>query len=159
MRRLPFRPAALLVLVCIALTPAMASAADDKTGSEKGKVLSFKNVRIVNAPAPEARSAVLDALRGFEADKKAGKFGTVAEEKRIRREVLKRAFERNRSDEGLKPRATAAGATAVDVDGRYEYVMLSRVNADGSVSTTCVTDWRAAEAFLDGTSSSGRATE
>jgi hypothetical protein len=38
-------------------------------------------------------------------------------------------------------------------------VMLSRVNADGSISTACVHDWRSAEAFLNGTASSGKETE
>jgi hypothetical protein len=159
MRRFSIRAAALVLLVCTTLTPSMAKAADKKSGSEEGKVLSFKNVRIVNAPSPEARSVVMDALRAFEADKKAGKFATVADEKLARREVLKRAFQQNRSDEGLKAKAGAAGSTIVNSDGRFEFVMLSRVEADGSVSTACVTDWRGAEAFLDGKASNGKETE
>ncbi len=94
MRRLTSRTAALLVLVCIALTPAMASAADKKAGPEepKGK-MTFKQSRVVKRRVSKGKSVVADAVRAFEADRKAGKFATAAEEKRARREMLQRAFQ------------------------------------------------------------------
>src|SRR5262245_20092620 len=160
MGRITFRAAALLVLVCFVFTPAKTSAADKPSGpkDQKGK-MTFKHARVVTAPGQQGRSVVAEALRAFDADRKAGKFATLAEEKRARRETLQRAFERNRSDAGLTARATATGAQILDLEGRFEHVWLSRTNPDGSISTACVTDWASAEAFLDGAASSSRETE
>jgi hypothetical protein len=160
MSRLAFRAAGVFALVCFALTPAIANAGDKTNGpkEQKGK-MTFKHSRVVNAPGLDARSVVADAVRAFEADRKAGKFATAADEKRALRETLRRAFQANRSGAGLKPKATASGATAIDLEGQFQYVWLARSNPDGSVSTACVTDAESAEAFLDGSASSGRDTE
>jgi hypothetical protein len=151
MRRFTFLTAASLVLVCAAVTPARVNAADKKPGSDnpKGR-MTFKHSRVINAPGLEVKGVVADAVRAFEADRKAGKFSSAAEEKRALRETLRRAFQANRSAEGLRPKAAASGATAIDLEGQYQYVWLARTNADGSISTACVTDAESAEAFLSG---------
>ena len=153
MRRLTSRTAALLVLVCIALTPAVASAADKKAGPEepKGKMTLQA---LSGRQRPGSRRANLSwptRCAAFEADRKAGKFATAAEEKRARREMLQRAFQANRSGEGLKTKATASGGhlrrprgpvrARVALAGQRRRLHLHRVRH---------TTGRSAEAFLDG---------
>ena len=54
----------------------------------------------------------------------------------------------NRSTEGLQTTALPSGAVAVNLEGRYESVMLVRPNADGTSEVRCVTSFEEAADFL-----------
>jgi hypothetical protein len=54
----------------------------------------------------------------------------------------------NRSTEGLQATALSSGAVAVNLEGRFESVMLVRPNADGTSEVRCVTSFDEAADFL-----------
>jgi hypothetical protein len=54
----------------------------------------------------------------------------------------------NRSTEGLQATALSSGAVTVNLEGRFESVMLVRPNADGTSEVRCVTSFDEAADFL-----------
>lgn len=147
---------AALALGFMALAMATATAAENRQGPDKPLV--FKS-RVINAPdaAHQVRSVVADVFSEY-TDPKTGGLKKLSERERVQFMArLERAFKLNRSSEGLKSTQAAQG-TAVNLEGRFQYIFLSRTNPDGSVSTACVSDWESAQAFLNGNgpSSSGR---
>jgi len=54
----------------------------------------------------------------------------------------------NRSTEGLVREQKADGSITMDLQDRFQNVTVARVNADGTVTTACVDNPRAAGAFL-----------
>ena len=54
----------------------------------------------------------------------------------------------SRSTEGLKQVALPSGGTAVNLQGRFSPVMLSRPNPDGTSEVKCVTSFEEAADFL-----------
>ena len=54
----------------------------------------------------------------------------------------------NKSTEGLVAEHEPDGSTSVDLQDRFQNVIVARENADGTVSTACVDNPRAAGAFL-----------
>src|SRR5262245_30041552 len=54
----------------------------------------------------------------------------------------------NRSTEGLQVKTAANGTKSVDLDGRFQSVMLARPNADGTSETKCVATFEEAAEFL-----------
>lgn len=54
----------------------------------------------------------------------------------------------NRSTEGLVQEHKADGSISMDLQDRFQNVVVARVNADGTVTTACVDNPRAAGAFL-----------
>jgi len=54
----------------------------------------------------------------------------------------------NRSTEGLQMVTLANGTKAVDIDGRFQSVMLARPNEDGTSEMRCVTTFAEAAEFL-----------
>jgi len=54
----------------------------------------------------------------------------------------------NRSTEGLQVRTLANGTKTVDIDGRFQSVMLARPNDDGIWEMKCVTTFDEATEFL-----------
>lgn len=54
----------------------------------------------------------------------------------------------NRSTEGLVQEKKADGSISMDLQDRFQHVTIARVNADGTVTTACVDNPRAAGAFL-----------
>ena len=54
----------------------------------------------------------------------------------------------NQSSEGLVQVQHSDGSVSVDLQGRFQNVTVARVNKDGSVSTSCVDNPRAAGAFF-----------
>ena len=151
--------AGLGVLALAVLAAGAMNAADQKSEGEKGKTRTFKS-RVLNAPemAGQSKSVVLDALRAYELDRKAGRIAKGDEEKALR-DRLDRAFALNRSSEGLSEKRTTSGAVGLDLQGRYQYVILSRTDAAGNVVTECVSDAAGAEAFLSGHGASGAEKE
>ena len=129
-------------LLALGATTAMAA----QVSGAPGKPVVFKS-RVIDRPSAtgSAGTGVADALRAY------GRWDKLsAEEKREALARLEKAFRLNRSDEGLKPVQEKNGTVSIDLQGRYQYVWLSRVNADGTVSTACVTDFESARAFLQG---------
>lgn len=55
----------------------------------------------------------------------------------------------NDSVEGLTPRTVSHGATAVDLQGRFQSVAIAKKNPDGSISEACVQSKKEAEDFLN----------
>lgn len=147
-----FLKSVLGAFVLAALAVGTANAADGKGEPEKGKARTFKT-KVINAPelAGMPKSAVLEALGAFEADRKAGRIAK-GDEERVLRDRMERAFRLNRSGEGLQKKQSATGGSNVDLEGRFEYVMLSRTEADGTTTVECVSDAGAAVAFLMGRS-------
>jgi hypothetical protein len=54
----------------------------------------------------------------------------------------------NRSTEGLEMTTLANGTKAVNIDGRFQSVMLARPNEDGTSEIRCVTTFEEAAEFL-----------
>ncbi len=54
----------------------------------------------------------------------------------------------NRSSEGLTVSTLPSGATAMDLQDRFQTVVVARANADGSIDTKCVTSIEEAAEFL-----------
>ena len=54
----------------------------------------------------------------------------------------------NKSTEGLVAEHEPDGSTSVDLQDRFQNVIIARENADGTVSTACVDNPQAAGAFL-----------
>jgi hypothetical protein len=54
----------------------------------------------------------------------------------------------NRSTDGLQTQALQGGGRFVDLDSRFESVMLVRPNADGTSEVRCVTSFEEAAEFL-----------
>ena len=54
----------------------------------------------------------------------------------------------NRSEEGLQVVTHANGVKSVDLDGRFQSVMLARPNEDGTSETRCVATFDEAADFL-----------
>ena len=61
---------------------------------------------------------------------------------------LKGMLEKNKSSEGLVEEYNADGSISIDLQGRYQNVVVARENEDGSVSTSCVDNPRAAANFF-----------
>ena len=136
--------------VFVPLATETMNAADRKGEPHEGAPRTFKS-KVINAPemAGMSKSVVLEAFKAYEVDLKAGRIGK-GDEERALRERLDRAFRLNRSSEGLTAKKTAAGVSVVQLEGRFQYVILSRTNADGTVTTECMTDAPSAAAFLTG---------
>ncbi|MFL6283038.1 MAG: post-PEP-CTERM-1 domain-containing protein [Pyrinomonadaceae bacterium] len=58
------------------------------------------------------------------------------------------ALEGNKSTDGLVETRHADGTVSVDLEGRFQNVMMAQKNDDGSVSTACVDTPEAARSFL-----------
>jgi hypothetical protein len=54
----------------------------------------------------------------------------------------------NDSTEGLSAKTVGNGSTMLNIEGRFENTLIMKKNADGSVSTSCVSNSKQAEAFL-----------
>ena len=54
----------------------------------------------------------------------------------------------NQSTEGLKPVQHADGSVSIDLDGRFQNVVLGRRNLDGSIAQGCVDNSQAGAAFF-----------
>ena len=61
---------------------------------------------------------------------------------------LKTMLEKNQSSEGLVEEHNADGSISVDLQGRFQNVVVARENEDGTVSTSCVDNPRAAANFF-----------
>ena len=61
---------------------------------------------------------------------------------------LKTMLEKNKSSEGLVEEHNADGSISVDLQGRFQNVTVARENEDGTVSTSCVDNPRAAANFF-----------
>ena len=71
------------------------------------------------------------------------------------------ALKDNKSTDGLVQVQNSNGSVSVDLQGRFQNVMLARRNDDGSISQACVDNAEAAAAFLqskDSTTESGPET-
>ncbi len=60
------------------------------------------------------------------------------------------ALQNNKSTDGLVQVQHADGTVEMDLQGRFQNVMLAKKNDDGSVSQACVDNPEAAKAFLHG---------
>ena len=54
----------------------------------------------------------------------------------------------NRSTEGLQAKTLANGTKQLNLQGRFQEVVISRANADGTMETRCVESMEEAAAFL-----------
>lgn len=54
----------------------------------------------------------------------------------------------NKSTEGLKQVQHRDGSVSLDLEGRFQNVTVARINKDGTVTTSCVDNARAAGAFF-----------
>ncbi len=70
---------------------------------------------------------------------------TAADTARFLAEVAKLV---HRSSEGLKVRQLADGTKFIDLEDRYQHVVLAKINADGTISTECVSTAAGARQFV-----------
>ena len=61
---------------------------------------------------------------------------------------LKATLNKNKSNEGLVEEHHHDGSVSMDLQGRFQNVTVARVNKDGTVTTSCVDNPRAAAAFF-----------
>jgi hypothetical protein len=147
---------ALAVAAAVLVSGSTAAAAEK---AQNAKPLVFKS-RVINAPGAENASVIADALQKFYAARKPGSPARLSEtEHRELVANVERAFRLNRSSEGLHTAQAGAGMKRLDLDGRFQYVILSKTNPDGTTSTACVTDWDGARAFFEGDSTSPSVTK
>lgn len=64
-------------------------------------------------------------------------------------QALTESLTLNDSVEGLTTKKVANGATAVDLQGRFQSVAIAKKNPDGSISESCVQSKKEAEDFLN----------
>ena len=139
-------------LPALAVAAGLLVSASTAVAAEKGqspKPLVFKT-QVINVPsaAAFAQGTVAQALRAQGGKTDLRKM--TAEEARELGSRLERAFRLNRSTEGLKTAQAGNGLVSMNLEGRFVHVYLARKEADGSITTACVTDWASAEAFLRG---------
>jgi hypothetical protein len=67
-------------------------------------------------------------------------------------------LEGNKATDGLVEERHADGTVSVDLQGRFQNVVLAKRNDDGSVSSACVDTPEAAEAFLTSKEKTGTVT-
>ena len=112
-------------------------------------------------PASESRAAAATAVAP---DKSAGDYVTVevgGRKIRVNAKTLQQgpltqsqsqqiadALEGNKSTEGLVEVKHEDGTVSVDLQGRFQNVMVARTNEDGSVTNACVDTSEAARSFL-----------
>lgn len=132
-------------------------------GSEENasakKPIVFRT-QVINAPSAAgmppglvAQALRAEALRAGAGSRDLRKM-SAAESREIARR-LERAFRLNRSSEGLQVRQVGNGLVSMNLDGHFLHIYIGRKEADGSISTACVTDWGSAEAFLRGAEAGG----
>lgn len=63
-------------------------------------------------------------------------------------DALKSELNKNKSSEGLVEEHNHDGSVSMDLQGRFQNVTVARVNKDGTVTTSCVDNPRAAAAFF-----------
>ncbi len=135
------------VIAAFALLAAGVIGAEEKASVKKPIV--FKT-QVINLPSAAGMplGVVAQALRA-EAGRRDLRNMTAAESREMARH-LERAFRLNRSAEGLQARQVGNGLVSMNLEGRFLHISIGRKEADGSISTACVTDWASAEAFLRG---------
>lgn len=69
------------------------------------------------------------------------------------------ALKNNKSTDGLQQVQHPDGTVSIDLQGRFQNVMLARKNEDGSVSQACVDNSQSAAAFLQAKEGSPQQTE
>ncbi len=134
-----FSGLAALALVAALVFQGAMNAEERKRDSREGE-LKTSHARVIQAPelASVKQGPVVEALKAYEADRKAGRIAR-GDEERVLRERLRQALRNNRSSEGLAQKKTTTGATALDLEGRFQYVMVQTDGPDGP-SVTCVTN-------------------
>jgi hypothetical protein len=109
-----------------------------------------------NAPAPAKQTAAASAPRtNFVPVEVAGRKlqvnaqtlqqGPLTQEQA---QQIAAALKDNQSSEGLVQMPQADGSVSIDLQGRFQNVILARKNNDGSVDQACVDNSAAASAFL-----------
>ena len=136
-------------IAAFALLAAGVSGAEEKASAKKPIV--FKT-QVINLPSAAGMppGLVAQALRAEAGAGKTDLRNMSPEESREMARHLERAFRLNRSSEGLQVRQVGNGLVSMNLEGRYMHIYIGRKEADGSISTACVTDWASAEAFLRG---------
>jgi hypothetical protein len=121
-------------------------------------VLSRQSAKPIESKDHEGRSSVDDKPVGnyttvkvagqeVQVDAKTGQIRSLtAQEAERLAQGLKEMV--NTSTEGLVEVHNADGSVSMDLEGRFENVTVARENADGSTTTSCVNNPRAAGAFF-----------
>jgi len=113
----------------------------------KGKVSPANDAKVAAAESGKKYVTVKVAGRDVQVDPQTGQIKqlTPAEAQELGA-GLKTML--NRSTEGLEEVHNADGSVSMDLKGRFQNVVLGRVNEDGTTERTCVDDPRAAAEFL-----------
>jgi hypothetical protein len=99
------------------------------------------------ASAQQGRNKKYIATRAITVDQQSGtlRLPTTEETQQL---VDRLVAMTNRSTDGLQPTTLPNGATKVDLQGRFESVMLARPNPDGTSEVRCVNTFAEAAEFL-----------
>lgn len=114
------------------------------------------NGRETNGPEKVTTTAMANADKKLATLKVAGQDVPVDSQGQVRpltQDEAKRLAEGlkgmlNKSSDGLVEEQNADGSVTVDLQGRFQSVTVARENKDGSISTSCVDNPRAAGAFF-----------
>lgn len=105
----------------------------------------------VNSPTATARKYTTVKVAGQEVqiDSQTGQMKPLSpEDAKKLADGLKEMLNKNKSSEGLVEEHHHDGSVSVDLQGRFQSVTVARVNKDGTVTTSCVDNPRAAAAFF-----------
>jgi hypothetical protein len=113
----------------------------------KSKVSTDNEAKTAAAESGKKYVTVKVAGRDVQVDPQTGKIKPLTpEQARQLADELKTML--NRSTEGLEEVHNADGSVSVDLKGRFQNVMLARVNEDGTLEKSCVDEPKAAAEFL-----------
>jgi len=139
-------------IAAFALFAAGVGGAEENASAKKPIVFKTQVINVPSAagmpPGVVAQALRAEALRAGAGSRDLRNLS--AEESREIARGLERAFRLNRSTEGLHARQVGNGLVSMNLDGRFLHIYVGRKEADGSISTACVSDWASAEAFLRG---------
>ena len=143
-KRFPRRPVMIVTAIAIvaiaAITVVSRQSASGKQTDGLGKVTTAM------ATAENARyTKVKVAAQDLPVDSQGKIRPLTSEEARQLADGLKKML--NKSTEGLVEEHNADGSVSLDLKDRFQNVTIARVNADGSVATTCVDNPKAAAKF------------
>ena len=141
-KRFPRRP--VMIVTAIAVV-AIAAITVLSRQSASGKQTDQSQKPVVNA-ADTKYTTVRVAGQDLQVDAQGKIRPLTAEEAQKLADGLKGML--NRSSEGLVEQKHADGSVSMDLQGRFQNVTVARVNEDGSVTTSCVDNPRAAAAFF-----------
>lgn len=143
-KRFPRRP--VMIVTAIAIVAIAAITVVSRQSASGKQTDGLRKVTTAMATGESARyTKVKVAAQDLPVDSQGKIRPLTSEEAKQLADGLKKML--NKSTEGLVEEHNADGSVSMDLQDRFQNVTIARVNADGSVSTTCVDNPKAAAKF------------